>query len=170
MSVVSVSSLKRHASADLLSDSCPSIHHRRRFGNGWRPHLALRRQLLHRALQLPVNGVHSGAHTFGHLLHVDVGRRRHTRVPHHPLHVLHCALLLSQRCDRASDDLERELRYTRKKSRILQRLILPEPHSHCESRSTATGRLPSIVQNGFCRRRLQNFKLEPDQDKAASSS
>ena len=57
-----------------------------------------------------MDGVDRCLHAFGNLLHVDIGGGCRSGVPKHTLHVLHCALLLSQRSNRSPDNLERQLR------------------------------------------------------------
>ena len=57
-----------------------------------------------------MDGVDRCLHAFGNLLHVDIGSGCRSGVPKHTLHILHCALLLSERRNRSPDDLKRQLR------------------------------------------------------------
>jgi hypothetical protein len=66
-----------------------------------------------------MNGVDRRLHAFRNLLHVDIGTRCRSGVPENTLHVLHCALLLSQRCDRSANHLKRQLR----QSQVLCQLV-----------------------------------------------
>ena len=63
-----------------------------------------------KSTQFAVDRVDRRLHACGNLLHIDVRRRRSSRVPHDALYILYRALLLSQRRDRSANDLEGELR------------------------------------------------------------
>jgi len=56
-----------------------------------------------------MDGVDRCLHTFGDLLHIDIGGGCRSRVPKHTLPILYCALLLCERRNRSPDDPECQL-------------------------------------------------------------
>jgi hypothetical protein len=106
--------------------------------------------LLRAFVATPDDGVHSGLHALGDLLHVHISGRSGSGMPHQTLNVLHRTLLLGQHRNRSTDSLKGPLRQFQITSKFMKHslaeVVRIQKTSHLIRRRRVRAYWPPLLQ------------------------